>query len=211
MCFLKGKENDCPLSAHELIRNFRGKKQAAKGCHLKIDLHKAFDSINREFVYYSMHCMSFTRKWITWIKECFPTDSLTVMINGAPAGYSREEYRNQAGWPNTISISLYICVGDGILVECVRIGHCIKGNFTCQKRVVTNLLFVDDKLVFGKANKSFNNMSILLENLELHTSLPINKEKSKLFFSKGCLKKERKILDDSKESYVSDTWVSPLC
>ena len=66
--FLKGRQiSDCTLLAHELIRDF--KKKIAKRACLKIDLQKAFDSVDREFIYYLMHCMGFPFKWIGWITD----------------------------------------------------------------------------------------------------------------------------------------------
>ena len=48
---------ECSLLAHELIRDFN--KEHGKRACIKVDVQKAFDSINREFVYYTMHCMKF--------------------------------------------------------------------------------------------------------------------------------------------------------
>ena len=85
--FLKGRQiSDYSLLAHELIRDFR-KKQAPKGCCLKIDLHKAFDSVNREFVISIMRKMGFPDKWLAWIKECISTPTFSIMINGSPIGF----------------------------------------------------------------------------------------------------------------------------
>jgi len=48
-----------------------------------------------------------------------------------------------------------------------------------------HLLFADDMLVFCKGNdRSASTLNNLLE--DLNTGLQINKEKSKLFLSKGC-------------------------
>jgi len=53
--FLKGRQiGDCSLLAHELIRDFN--KVLGKRACIKVDLQKAFDSINWEFVYFIMHC-----------------------------------------------------------------------------------------------------------------------------------------------------------
>jgi len=60
--FIKGSQiSDCSLLAHELIRDIR-KKQSPKGCCLKIDLHKTFDSVNRDFVVANMKRMGFPYK-----------------------------------------------------------------------------------------------------------------------------------------------------
>jgi len=72
--------------AHELIRDFR-KKNGSKLACIKIDLHKAFDRLNREFIYFLMHCMKFPPIWINWIRECISSPTFSIMVNGTPQGY----------------------------------------------------------------------------------------------------------------------------
>ncbi|XP_020243287.1 uncharacterized protein LOC109821515 [Asparagus officinalis] len=89
--FLQGRHiGECSLLAHELLRDFN-KNHGKRAC-FKIDLHKAFDSINREFVYYVMHCMGFPVKWITWIKACLSTPSFSVLFNGSSSGANRKSF-----------------------------------------------------------------------------------------------------------------------
>ena len=54
---------------------------------LKVDLQKAFDNVNREFIYYMMHCMGFSNKWICWIRACIESPSFSIMLNGSPTGF----------------------------------------------------------------------------------------------------------------------------
>ena len=77
---------ECSLLAHELIRDFN--KEHGKRACIKVDLQKAFDSINRELVYYIMHCMKFPIKWIKWIHACISSPIFSVLVNGSPAGFS---------------------------------------------------------------------------------------------------------------------------
>lgn len=73
------------LLAHELLRDFN-KAHGKRSC-IKIDLQKTFDSINREFVYYILHCMKFPPKWINWIKECISSPTFSVLVNGSSNGF----------------------------------------------------------------------------------------------------------------------------
>jgi len=55
--FLQGRHiTDATLLAHELIRDFNS-PIGTKMC-LKLNLQKAFDTVNREFVYHLMHCVT---------------------------------------------------------------------------------------------------------------------------------------------------------
>lgn len=70
--FLMGRQSsDCYLLAHELVRDF--KKKNPKGCCLKIDIHKASDNVNMDFVISIMKSMGFPNTWLSWIRECIYT------------------------------------------------------------------------------------------------------------------------------------------
>src|SRR5436189_4314082 len=82
--FIKGRSiTDNILLAHELVRNFN--RKYGRRCCLKLDLRNAFDSVNREFIYYIMHLMKFPYGWINWIKECIQSPTFAVSVNGIPS------------------------------------------------------------------------------------------------------------------------------
>jgi len=57
---------------------------------------------------------------------------------------------------------------------------------------ITHLLFADDLLIFSKGDlSSLKKIDRILELLVENTGLSINREKRKIFFGKGCLKKEK--------------------
>ena len=95
---------DCSLLSYELVRDFN-KPLGSRAC-VKIDLTKAFDSINREFVHYIMHCMGFPAKWTNWIKECIQRPMFSIMINGSSSSYFSSSRGIRQGDP----ISPYIMV-----------------------------------------------------------------------------------------------------
>jgi hypothetical protein len=61
-------------------------------------------------------------------------------------------------------------------------------NFKREKSLqISHLLFADDMLVFCRANKkSFKGVNDLLDKMGNNTGLSINRDKSKVYFSKGC-------------------------
>jgi hypothetical protein len=157
---------------------------------MKVDLKKAFDSVNREFIYFILHCIGFPYTWIEWIKECISTPSFSVMVDGSPTGVFKSNRGLRQGDP----LSPYLFV---IALEfwSIQIDLAVaKGEIQPLKRGMPNqishLLFADDMLVFCRGHKkSLENLDLLFRKLELNTGLSINKEKSKIFFSKGCKNK----------------------
>lgn len=79
--FIQGQKiTDSILLAHELCHNLHSGQGQARMC-LKLDLRKAFDSPNRQFLYNALSCFGFHDKWVGWIQECMnPTFSL--LLNG---------------------------------------------------------------------------------------------------------------------------------
>lgn len=66
-CFHRRKTNlDPVLVANELVEDYRAKKK--KGSLLKIDLEKAFDQVDWDFLEKTMRSKKFNDKWIEWIK-----------------------------------------------------------------------------------------------------------------------------------------------
>jgi len=156
---------------------------------LKVDLQKAFDNVNREIIYFKMHCMGFIRKWIGWIRACIESSSFSIMLNGSPSGYFTSNRGIRQGDP----LGPYLFV---IVMEFWSIGMqltTLLGRLQPLKREhdsTTHLLFADDMLVFCKRDhSSVNTLNTLFDDMYLRTGLQMNKSKSKLFVSKVCKNK----------------------
>ena len=54
---------------------------------MKIDISKAFDSVQWSFVLRSLAALGVPEKSIHWIKLCITTPSFSVKVNGELAGY----------------------------------------------------------------------------------------------------------------------------
>ena len=67
--FIKGRQIlDSVLIAIEIICHL--KKSKSKGYILKLDFHKAFDSVIWEYIDEVMECSGFGVRWRGWIKQC---------------------------------------------------------------------------------------------------------------------------------------------
>ena len=74
------------LLAQELVRNYH-KEKGEPCCTLKIDLMKAYDSVNWEFMIHCLHCFGFLVKFLSWIKECITSPRFSIYLNGTLEGY----------------------------------------------------------------------------------------------------------------------------
>jgi mannosylglycoprotein endo-beta-mannosidase len=183
--FLKGRQiGECSQLAHELIRDFQ-KKHGKRSC-IKLDLQKAFDSVNREFIFFIMHCMKFPYTWISWVRECIASPTFSLLINGSSTGYFDSNRGIRQGDP--LSPYLFVMVMEfwSIHMDLATIKGSIQNYKRGRNLQISHLLFADDLLVFCRANtKSFRGLNILLKDLNRNTGLSMNKAKSKAYFSRG--------------------------
>jgi len=76
--FIKGRllcEN--VLLATELVENFQMEGDVTRGC-LHIDLSKAYDNVNWEFLFNILSALNMSPAFIGWIKICVSTPSYSI-------------------------------------------------------------------------------------------------------------------------------------
>ena len=139
--FLQGRKiSDATMLAHELVRDFNN-PMGSRLC-LTIDLLKAFDNVNREFIYYMMHCTGFSHTWIGWIRAYIEFPSFSIMVNGSPSGVFTSNRGIRQGDP--LSPYLFVLV---IEFSSIRMSLAsLPGRIQPVKRgqhAITHLLFVD--------------------------------------------------------------------
>ena len=83
--FIKGRNiTDNILLAHEIIDVVRKKRRKRDSYGvLKIDMSKAYDRVNWNFLKAVLTVMRFDPKWVRWIMECVITVEYTLLINGS--------------------------------------------------------------------------------------------------------------------------------
>lgn len=74
------------LLASELVKDYH-KELISPRCLMKIDISKAFDSVQWSFVLKSLSVLGFPERFIHWIKLCISSPSFSVQVNEDLAGY----------------------------------------------------------------------------------------------------------------------------
>jgi len=80
-----GKISDAILIANETVDE--AIRHNKKGVLCKLDMEKAFDPVNWDFIDYMFQKMGFGQKWRSWIRFCITTSSIAVMVNGGPSSF----------------------------------------------------------------------------------------------------------------------------
>ena len=151
----------------------------------KLDIEKAFDSINSQFLMKTMRHMGFGLEWMGWIWQCITTANFSVLVNGVSAGFfpSSKGLRQEDSLPPYLFI-LRMEVWS-ILLKRAMIGGFISGrNIKGREGValsISHLLFMDDTIIFcEEKEEQLLYLSWVLLWFEASSRLKINLNKSEL-------------------------------
>ena len=83
---MKGRQIlDSVLIAFECIDSRL--KTVIPGVLCKLDVEKAYDHVNWDFLMYMLQCYGFFDKWRKWIWYCISTVKFSILINGSPSDF----------------------------------------------------------------------------------------------------------------------------
>ncbi|KAK4384534.1 putative ribonuclease H protein [Sesamum angolense] len=86
-CFCPGRSiGDNILLAQEMFTGYN-RQGLPKRCALKVDLRKAYDTVEWDFLIAALQLFGFPDTFIGWIEECVTTPMFSVCINGNPHGF----------------------------------------------------------------------------------------------------------------------------
>ena len=151
----------------------------------KLDIEKAYNHVNWEFLMFLLQQCGFSEKWRRWIRCCISTFKFSILINGCPFDFFGSSRGLQQGDP--LSPFLFDIVMEALsrmLVAATATGQFSSltvGNEASSLMLVSHLLFADDTLVFC----DFDNTHIIalcgiLFRFEEMLGLRINLGKSEL-------------------------------
>ncbi|KAJ6795099.1 Uncharacterized protein M6B38_227070 [Iris pallida] len=193
--FIKGRSiAEHSLLAHELIREFH-KPGGMKAC-VKLDLRKAYDTINRDFLCHLMAAMGFSETWVDRVRECITSPTFSVLIQGIPYGFFGSSRGLRQGDPLspylfTLVMEYFTCLMD-IAVHRERIVPI----YSRVSPVVSHLIYADDLLVLLRPSmRGMRELAAVMEEFGQLSGLRLNRDKSKVYFSSSWTLKEERALE----------------
>lgn len=186
--FIPGRRiHDCIALASEGV-NSLGLRCMDGNMVIKIDIRKAFDTLNWDFLLEVLRIMNFSDSFIAWVRFILHSARLSVLINGAPEGYFSCSQGVRQGDPLS---PLLFCLAEEIfsrlLTHSASIGELSPLFLGRNITFPSHLLYADDVIVFCRASTS--NCRTLLKILRCYkdwSGQSYNPAKSRVYFS-SCI------------------------
>ncbi|KAL2253026.1 UNVERIFIED_CONTAM: hypothetical protein Sindi_0097300 [Sesamum indicum] len=157
--FVPGRSiGDNIMLAQELFTRYN-QTHLPPRCALKVDIRKAYDTVEWDFLIAVMELFGFPHTFVKWIEECVTTPSFSVGLNGKPHGFFTGARGLRQGDP----LSPYLFV------------------------LVMELGFADDLLLFCRAD--MNSIGVFKTGLDRFaewSGLRLNVQKSHLIISRSA-------------------------
>jgi hypothetical protein len=160
-------------------------KSNTPGVICKLDLKKAYDHVNWDFLSYLLRRCGFSEKWRKWIYFCISSVKFSVLVNGSPCGFFKSSQGIRQGDP--LSPMLFVIVMEGLSRMLDKaIGAGMLSGFAVSRNVndpllISHLLFADNTLIFCEADSGhIAHLRSILVWFEAISGLRVNLGKSEL-------------------------------
>lgn len=169
--------------ASEIVHGYH-RDRGPKRLVLKVDIAKAFDTINWDFILNCLASVGVPYLFIRWLRACICTPSFTVGYNGTVQGYFKSKRGLRQGDP----LSPYLFV---IAMNCLSLlldKAAEEGKFgyhhKCVESKLTHLCFADDLLIFTEGSLgSVKGVLDIVRSFESKSGLALSITKTNFFTS----------------------------
>ncbi|KAK4384284.1 hypothetical protein Sango_3076200 [Sesamum angolense] len=144
--------SDNILLAQELFSGYNQCRLPPR-CALKVDLRKAYDTVEWDFLIATLRMFGFPTVFIRWIEECVTSAHYSVVVNGGVHGFIAGALGLRQGDP--MSPYLFVLVMEVlhmILQQLIEQDGEFQYHWRCKDLNLFQLSFADDLLLFCKAD-----------------------------------------------------------
>ncbi|KAK0572934.1 hypothetical protein LWI29_000634 [Acer saccharum] len=188
--------SDNILIGFECMHRIKRSKKKQGSMAVKLDMSKAFDRVEWNFIAQMMKKLGFSERWVGLIMRCITSVSYSFVLNGDICGFLKPSRGLRQGDP--LSPYLFLLCSEGLsclINQAVSTGD-FQG-FSCSQSgpTISHLFFADDSLLFAKATVS--NCTLLrrmLHSYAIASGQIINFDKSAFCVSPSVSSSECAIL-----------------
>lgn len=154
---------------------------------IKLDISKASDRVEWEFLRKMMIKLGFDERWVALAMETVITASYSILLNGEPKGFIKPTRGIKQGDPLSPYLFLICAEGLSAMLRKAEEQRRIQSILSCRGGVnISHLLFADDSLLFCQAKvEECRELLNILDSYEAVSGQAINRGKMALFFSKN--------------------------
>ena len=182
--FVQGRQIlDSVLIANEVLDSRL--KEGTPVLLCKLDIEKAYNHVNWDFLIYLLQRCGFPRKWCDWIWFCISMVQFSVLINGSPQGFFASSRGLRQGDP--LSPLLFVLIMETLsrlMDRAFGRGYLLGfevGSGETNPIVVSHLLFADDTLIFCPADTlQMEHLRAVFTWFEVVSGLKVNLGKSEM-------------------------------
>ncbi|XP_024172006.1 uncharacterized protein LOC112178017 [Rosa chinensis] len=180
--------SDNSLLAFEISHCLKRRRRGNVGfCALKLDMSKAYDRVEWDFLEAVLDKLGFGATWIRWTMACVSTVSYSFLVNGDPCGNISPSRGLRQG--DAISPYLFLLCAEVLsrMIKEAERNDLMHGVKVCQQApAISHLFFADDSFIFSKAEiTDILCMRDIFQKYEHMSGQQINYEKSCISFSKN--------------------------
>lgn len=153
--FIRGRNiKDCIALASEAV-NVLDKKCFGGNLAMKIDISKAFDTLNWEFLLAVLKKFGFNHVFCDWIRTILNSANISICVNGKQEGYFKCRRGVRQGDPLS---PLLFCIAEDVLsrgiTKLVEDGKIDLIRASRQANIPSHCLYADDIMVYCKGKMS---------------------------------------------------------
>ncbi|XP_062075340.1 uncharacterized protein LOC133779387 [Humulus lupulus] len=166
----------------DLIKNY-GRAITSPRCAIKIDISKAYDTVDWLFLVNLLKAFCFPSKFINWVMICIRSTTYSLLINGRVQCTFKGGKGLRQGDP--MSPLLFILIMEYLTrgLQSDAKSSSFRYHPMCKDLKLINLCFADDVILFCKGTVAA--VSVLKDSLQKFseaTGLSINSKKSQVYF-----------------------------
>lgn len=178
LCGIKGRSiQDGVCLLRDVIDYYRGSR--SNYCAVSLDQRKAFDMVDRNFLYQALEKIGFHNTFIRIIKLLYSDTVARVQINGHLTDYFPLERGVRQGCP--LSPLLYVIYIDALIRKFKKD---LVGIPVCGSRVFVSA-YADDLLLFCHKDE-LNTVFSICQQFQKATGSQVNVQKTKILEFPGC-------------------------
>ncbi|KAL0439817.1 UNVERIFIED_CONTAM: hypothetical protein Slati_2464700 [Sesamum latifolium] len=164
---------------------------------LRVDIQKAYDSVNWDFILEALRIFNFPPRFIGWIEQCITTVTFSVSLNSSMHGFFQGSRGIRQGDPMSPYLLVIVMELWHVLLKTrVQNAATFQFHWKCKELGILNLCFADDVLIFCSGNThSARIIKDTLAEFATMSGLHVNPNKSQIILSKAVQTERQAILD----------------